>query len=347
MISQQPAKLALTKPIKTPSCGISTFADLFCGIGGFHYAARELGLECVYACDIDKACRDQYKHNFGMEPASDIRLVRAEDVPGHDVLFAGFPCQPFSIIGDMKGLDDRRGTLYHEILRIVKAKKPKAVVLENVRQFATISNGSALKAVLISLGDLGYHCEWRVLNALDFGLPQKRERVIIVGMLRQGAVDLFQWPKPLQTYEPLVDLLEKNPLRKYFVSEHIRQKRLSRHKPKFTPAIWHENKGGNVNSYPFSCALRANASHNYLLVDGKRRLTPREQLRLQGFPERFEIIGSDSQIRKQVGNAVPIPMVEAVIKGVLSAQSQITRLNRDKSTLSNRQVHASDSSVHL
>ena len=205
-----------------------------------------------------------------------IKLVRAEEIPDHDVLFAGFPCQPLSIIGEMKGFDDCRGTLYHEILRVVKAKKPRVVVLENVRQCATISNGSALNAVLSSLGDLGYKCQWRVLNALNFGLPQKRERVIIVGLLLQEAVEVFQWPDPMQTYKPLADLLEKNPYQKYFVSEYTRQKRLARYTPKLTPAIWHENKGGNVSSYPFSCALRANASHNYLLVDGKRRLTPRE-----------------------------------------------------------------------
>ncbi|MYD44857.1 MAG: DNA cytosine methyltransferase [Gammaproteobacteria bacterium] len=310
------------------SSDITTFSDLFCGIGGFHYAANQLGLECVFACDIDQACREQYKHNFGFEPAADIKLVRAEEVPDHDVLFAGFSCQPFSIIGDRRGLDDRRGTLYHEILRIVSVKKPKALVLENVRQFSTNSNGRALNAVLVSLSNFGYSCQWKILNALDFGLPQKRERVIVVGLLRPGVMDLFQWPKPIPNYKPLADVLEQNPAQRHFASETIRKKRMSRHLPKTSPAIWHENKGGNVSSSPFSCVLRANASHNYLLVDGERRLTPREQLRLQGFPESFEVIGSDSQIRKQVGNAVPIPMIRSVVEGVLSAHSQIKMLPR-------------------
>ena len=346
-ISENSAKLTNSKPLMKQSSDITTFSDLFCGIGGFHYAANQLGLECVFACDIDQACREQYKHNFGFEPAADIKLVRAEEVPDHDVLFAGFPCQPFSIIGDRRGLDDRRGTLYHEILRIVSVKKPKALVLENVRQFSTNSNGRALNAVLVSLRNLGYFCQWKILNALDFGLPQKRERVIVVGLLRPGVMDLFQWPKPIPNYKPLADLLEQNPAQRHFASETIRKKRMSRHSSKTSPAIWHENKGGNVNSYPFSCALRANASHNYLLVDGERRLTPREQLRLQGFPESFEVIGSDSQIRKQVGNAVPIPMIKSVVEGVLSAHSQIKRRNRVTSTLSDRRVHARDSSVHL
>ena len=346
-ISKISGKLTNSNPILTPLSDIVTFSDLFCGIGGFHYAAHQLGLKCVFACDIDKACREQYEHNFGTAPVTDIKPVTAEDIPDHDILFAGFPCQPFSIIGDRRGLDDRRGTLYHEILRIVGVKKPKALVLENVRQFATNSNGRALNAVLVSLRDLGYSCQWKVLNALDFGLPQKRERVIMVGLLRPGVMDLFEWPKPVQDYKPLADLLEKNPARKHFASERIQKKRLSRHTPKTSPAIWHENKGGNVSSYPFSCALRANASHNYLLVDGKRRLTPREQLRLQGFPESFEVIGSDSQIRKQVGNAVPIPMIKSVVEGVLSAHSQIKRRNRVTSTLISRRVHERDSSVHL
>ena len=142
-------------PKKPQIAGITTFSDLFCGIGGFHYAAHDLGMKCVFACDIDEACREQYKNNFGMNPEADITRIKAEDVPDHDILFAGFPCQPFSIIGDMKGLDDRRGTLFHEILRILKSKLPKAIVLENVRQFATIANGKPMEEVLAGLSGLG------------------------------------------------------------------------------------------------------------------------------------------------------------------------------------------------
>ena len=340
--SKLSSKLELFEPTNPSPHKIATFADLFCGIGGFHYAAQDLGLRCVYACDIDEACRKQYTHSLGIEPASDITRIQATEVPNHDILFAGFPCQPFSIIGDMKGVEDRRGSLYHEILRIVRVKKPSAVVLENVRQFATISNGSLLNEVLCSLGDVGYNHQWKVLNALHFGLPQKRERVIIVGLRSKVMSDAFQWPDPLQEYTPLAEILEQNPLHKHFVSERIRSKRLAEHTTTITPAIWHENKGGNISSHPYSCALRANASHNYLLVNGERRLTPREQLRLQGFPEAFEIIGSDSQIRKQVGNAVPIPMIKAVIKGVLNAEDQIERRHRNPPALSSRRVHTSD-----
>lgn len=302
---------------------IGSFADLFCGIGGFHYAARSLGLRCVFASDIDDACRNQYEHNLGIRPRGDIATISAPSVPDHDILFAGFPCQPFSIMGDMNGMKDARGTLFLDILRVLETKKPEAVVLENVRQFASFGRGEPLNQVLDGLSNLGYSVLWKILNALDFGLPQKRERTIIVGI--QGGMTHFQWPEPKKSRKPLSDILETRPDRRHFVSEGIRRKRLEAHKPRTKPAIWHENKAGNISSHPFSCALRAGASYNYLLVDGERRLTPREQLRLQGFPESFEVIGNDGQIRKQTGNAVPVPMVRAVIREVLYAASENSR----------------------
>lgn len=326
-------KLRSAIPKTLQDAGVSTFADLFCGIGGFHYAAHDLGLKCVFASDIDDPCRKQYKANLGIFPQSDITRIADDDVPDHDLLLAGFPCQPFSIIGDMNGVDDRRGRLFDEILRILKAKRPKAVVLENVRQFSTISRGAVLREVLEGLAGLGYSHQWKVLNALDFGLPQKRERTIIVGF-QSGTDDLFRWPETKGEYTPLKEILEPRPDKRHFVSEQIKAKRKAMHKPKITPSIWHENKGGNISSHPFSCALRANASYNYLLVNGERRLTPREMLRLQGFPESFEIIGSDSQIRKQAGNAVPVPMIRAVVREVLRAESENERRNRETRAVS-------------
>lgn len=326
-------KLRSAIPKTLQDAEISTFADLFCGIGGFHYAAHDLGLKCIFASDIDDPCREQYKANLGIFPQSDITRIAADEVPDHDLLLAGFPCQPFSIIGDMNGVDDRRGRLFDEILRILKAKRPKAVVLENVRQFSTISRGAVLREVLEGLAGLGYSHQWKVLNALDFGLPQKRERTIIVGF-QSGADDLFRWPEAKGEHTPLKEILEPRPDKRHFVSEQIKAKRKAMHRPKVTPSIWHENKGGNISSHPFSCALRANASYNYLLVNGERRLTPREMLRLQGFPESFEIIGNDSQIRKQMGNAVPVPMIRAVVREVLHAESENARRNRETRAVS-------------
>ncbi len=304
-------------PEQISSSGIETFADLFCGIGGFHYAASQLGLRCVFASEIDEATSAQYEHNCGIKPLGDLTLIKEHNVPDHDILFAGFPCQPFSIIGDMRGTKDVRGVLFLEILRILEEKRPKAVILENVRQFASIAQGKTLAQVLVGLNELGYDSTWKILNALYFGLPQKRERIIIVGM--QDGIDKFEWPKTKVPMIPLTDILETKPDKRHNVSDRIRQKRKENHTPKQTPSIWHENKGGNISSHSYSCALRAGASYNYLLVNGERRLTPREQLRLQGFPESFEVIGSDGAIRKQTGNAVPVPMVRAVIKEVLDA----------------------------
>ena len=305
---------------------METFADLFCGIGGFHYAAANLGLRCVFACDIDEAARKQYRKNFRLEPEQDIYDVVAADIPDHDLLFAGFPCQPFSIIGDRKGLEDSRGILAFEIVRVLRAKQPAAFVLENVRQFATIGKGTVIRSLLYELHESGYDCDWRILNALDYGLPQKRERIIIVGFLERTTLDQFNWPVAVSKYKPLSEVLEDNPATRYWASDYIREKRKAAHKPTTTPSIWHENKGGNISSHPYSCALRAGASYNYLLVNGERRLTSRELLRLQGFPDSFDIIGNDSQIRKQVGNAVPVPMVQAVMNEVLNANESARRI---------------------
>lgn len=292
-----------------------TCIDLFCGIGGFHIAAKNLGLDIIFASDIDEDACATYKHNFGLSPMGDIVAIPASEIPDHDILLAGFPCQPFSIIGSKRGTFDSRGTLYREIIRIARVKKPLGIVLENVKQLVTAQRGMILREIICDLENMGYTVDWRILNALDFGLPQKRERVIIVASLLK--FDAFSWPKKKVPMISLTDILEENPDPKHFVSERIHVKRQAAHTPQVTPSIWHENKAGHISSYPWSCALRAGASYNYLLVNGERRLTPREMLRLQGFPDSFEIIANDSQARKQAGNAVPVPLAEAGIKGVL------------------------------
>jgi DNA (cytosine-5)-methyltransferase 1 len=273
----------------------------------------------LFASDIDPiACR-AYAVNYQLEPHGDITEIPAELIPAHDILFAGFPCQPFSIIGGMKGFEDTRGTLFFDISRILEAKKPPLFVLENVRQLSSHDGGKTLKTILHTLEALGYKVYWRVLNALDFGLPQKRERTIIVGFL-DHSVD-FSFPSPTGAGN-LADILEPDEAvdKKHFASDHILNKRLSKHVSKHNPAIWHENKAGNISSHPYSCALRAGASYNYLLVNGRRRLTPREMLRLQGFPDTFKLVCSDSQTRKQAGNAVPVNIIKAVLQEVLSAR---------------------------
>ena len=297
------------------------FVDLFCGIGGFRHAieaaCEERGLTsaCVFSSDIDKECGKSYQASFGEAPSGDIRAIDAGQVPDHDILLAGFPCQAFSIIGKLRGFEDARGTLFFEIARILEKKRPEAFVLENVKLLTGHNRTRTISRIMETLRDLGYNADYRVLNALDFGLPQKRERVFIVGFRRSGS---FEWPKGGIPMKPLPQVLEEKVPAKYYASERIRKKRLSKMSPTAEPTIWHENKAGHISAYPYSCALRAGASHNYLLVNGERRLTPREMLRLQGFPESFEIVSSYSQTRKQVGNSLPVPVAKAVIANLLA-----------------------------
>ncbi|MBZ0241733.1 MAG: DNA (cytosine-5-)-methyltransferase, partial [Bacteroidales bacterium] len=212
------------------------FIDLFSGIGGFRIAFEEaceevdIKAKCVFSSDIDKFCQDSYEANFGERPHGDITKIDEKDIPDHDILFAGFPCQPFSIIGQMKGLADIRGTLFFDIARIIKEKQPKAFILENVKQLVGHDKGQTLKVILKTLKDLDYHVQYSVLNALDYGLPQKRERIVIVG--HKEAI-MFTFPDPIRPYKPLSDILEDNVEKKYFASEYIRSKREDRHKSSF------------------------------------------------------------------------------------------------------------------
>ena len=299
------------------------FIDLFCGIGGFRIAAEvaasTIGTKskCVFSCDIDEQCKNAYEANFGDRPFGDIAKIDAKNIPDHDLLLAGFPCQPFSIIGHRKGFEDTRGTLFFEIARILEIKRPEAFVLENVKMLKGHNKGKTLNRIMEALRDLGYICDYKVLNALDFGLPQKRERVFIVGYQKRST---FTWPAGNIPMKSLSSILEKDIPKEFFASEYIRKNRLSKHAPTNKPTIWHENKSGNISAYPYSCALRAGASYNYLLVNGERRLTPREMLRLQGFPDSYQIVCNYSQTRKQAGNSLPIPVAQSVLLQLFVAQ---------------------------
>lgn len=297
------------------------FIDLFAGIGGIRIAFERNGCKCVFSSEWDKYAQKSYEAYFGHKPNGDITKINANDIPDHEILTGGFPCQAFSIIGDKKGFADTRGTLFFDIKRILEAKKPKAFLLENVKNLVSHDKGRTFKVIKTKLENLGYTVYYKVLNALDYGLPQKRERIIIVGFLGNY---LFQFPKPYQQRASLEGFLEDDEIvnKKHVVSEKIKKSVWNRLKIEpFFPSVWHENKSGNISVLPYSCALRAGASYNYLLVNGIRRLTPRENLRLQGFPEDFPIVVPDSQIRKQAGNSVPIPMIQAV------AQKMIETMN--------------------
>jgi DNA (cytosine-5)-methyltransferase 1 len=298
------------------------FIDLFAGIGGIRLGFESVGGQCVFSSEWDTEAQKTYQANFGDKPLGDITKIATTDIPDHDILLAGFPCQPFSIIGKQQGFADTRGTLFFEIERILKDKQPTAFLLENVKQFKTHDNGRTRQIILEKLHKLGYHTYITVLNALDFGVAQKRERTIIVGFLEPL---IFRFPEPYP-YQPLLqDVLENdNDVdKKLFASEMICKKRLTRLQEQgqtpFYPSMWHENKGGHIGIHPFSCALRHNASYNYLLVNGNRRATGREMLRFQGFPESFKIPVDHSAIRAQAGNSVAVPVITAVAAEMMLA----------------------------
>lgn len=296
--------------------------DLFAGIGGFRLAFENLGCKTVFSSEWDKSAQKVYEANFNETPFGDINNIKPIDIPDHDILLAGFPCQPFSIAGKQLGFEDTRGTLFFNIEEILKVKKPYAFFLENVKRLQSHDNGNTLKIILKKLTQLGYTVYYTVMNTLHFGLPQKRERIYIVGFKEPL---FFQFPKPLGFYNSLDTILEKDEdvPQSYFISETIRNKRINSVKnvmPK--PSIWHENIGGNISALPYSCALRAGGSYNYLLVNGIRRLTGREMLRLQGFPNNFIINVPYSQIRKLAGNSVSVPVIKAIAIQILKATSK-------------------------
>ena len=283
---------------------------------------ESLGGECVFSSEWDTHAQRTYYHNFGEIPKGDITRIDERDIPDHDILLAGFPCQPFSIIGEKQGFADTRGTLFFDIERILAEKKPSAFLLENVKQLASHDRGKTFTVIQSRLLDLGYTVYYEILNALDFGLPQKRERVFIVGFREPIA---FAFPTGNGKYKSLSGILEPEDSvdPSLLASEKIQKSRIEKCKVNpFYPSIWHENKGGNISVLPFSCALRAGAaSYNYLLVNGIRRPSGRELLRLQGFPEDFKMVVNITQLRKQTGNSVAIPVVTAIAGRMLKGFS--------------------------
>ena len=341
-VAEDPAQYSLFSeffnvPFPAPENPKYTFIDLFAGIGGIRIPFDEMNYHCVFSSEWDaKACQT-YFANFGTVPFGDITKIPAERIPKHDVLLAGFPCQAFSIMGKMQGFADTRGTMFFEIERILKYHRPPYILLENVKQLVGHDGGRTFKVILERLDQLGYYVKWQVLNALDFGLPQKRERVIIVGFLDKAECDAFSFDIPHKKYS-LTDILEPDEKvdPSLFASDQIVAKRQEKTAGKnlFYPSIWHENKAGDISVHDYSCALRTGASYNYLLVNGVRRPTSRELLRLQGFPEKYIIAVSHQDIRRQTGNSVAVPMIRMVaqkINEIIEKKSQygtseITRL---------------------
>lgn len=308
-------------PYPNPEKSKFTFIDLFAGIGGIRLPFSELGYRCVFSSEWDKNAQKTYLANYGEMPFGDIcKEATKKFIPkSFDLLLAGFPCQAFSIIGKRKGFEDTRGTLFFEVASILQRHRPKAFLLENVKQLTTHDGGRTFKTILDTLSELGYTYKWAVLNALDFGVPQKRERVIIVGFDNPALMEEFNFEFKKIPYS-LADVLENDDVvdKSLFASETIMQKRIERTRDKnvFYPSVWHENKSGNISVLDYACALRTGASYNYLLINGVRRPSSRELLRFQGFPEDFAIAVSHSEIRRQTGNSVAVPMIRQIAQKI-------------------------------
>lgn len=297
------------------------FIDLFAGIGGIRLGFESVGGTCVFSSEFDEDACKTYEANFGEHPAGDITKIDANSIPDFDILLAGFPCQAFSIIGKKEGFSNETcGTLFFDIERILKEKKPKAFMLENVRNLTAHDGGNTFEIIISHLKALGYHVYAKVLNALDYGLPQRRQRIIIVGFSDDVK---FEFPAPVTPPErkTLTDILETDVDKKYYVRDEIKRSRLNRLKDKNYPKpyISHENMAGSVTPHSYSSALRAGASANYILINDERRPTERELLRIQGFPDDYKIVVPYSKIKKQTGNSVAIPVIKAVAKEMIKA----------------------------
>jgi len=309
------------------------YIDLFAGIGGFHQAMNSFGGKCVFASEWDKEASKTYFENYGILPSGDITKIKEEDIPSHDMLCGGFPCQAFSISGKQKGFEDTRGTLFFDVARIVKYHKPKVLLLENVRNLEKHDNGKTLKTVVGTLKKLNYFVFHKVLNASHYGLPQNRERIFIVCLRKDLGINNFKFPKPLNTKVSLIDVLERNPEDAkiidrpdtVFTRTFEPQVNLlgELELPNRPIQIGYVNKGGQGERIysPYGHAITlsaygggAGAKTGLYYINGViRKLSPRECARVQGLPDSFKIISSLTQAYKQFGNSVAVNVLKALI----------------------------------
>lgn len=304
-----------------------TQIDLFAGIGGIRQPFQKHGGYNVYSSEWDKFAQTTYRINYGEIPDGDITLVNEKDIPDHDILLAGFPCQPFSQAGLHKGFEDTRGTLFFDIARILNEKRPKAFMLENVKQLRGHDKGNTIKVILSVLDELNYYVpNPQILNGYHFGLPQNRERIIIVGFNRDYLPENFkEFEYPVGQIDEKVcvgDVLEESVGERFTISDKLwegHQARKKKHKKKgngFGFALFNED-----SKYTSTISARYYKDGSEALIEqsGKnpRMLTPRECARLQGFPEDFIIPVSNAQSYKQFGNSVCIPVIEAVAIAML------------------------------
>lgn len=315
------------------------YIDLFAGIGGFHQAMNTLNAECVFSSEWDKEAAKTYFENYGVKPYGDITKIKEKNIPPHDMLCGGFPCQPFSIAGDKKGFNDARGTLFFDIARIIKYHTPKVVVLENVKNFKNHDKGRTLKTVLKTLEDMGYSTNWEILNAKDFGVPQNRERTIIVG--DKNGIE-FDFSKISTSTAPkIADILEsnrddfeyldeseytliQNPKKQLsglifsgYRNKKIRKNGVRENTEHLSRAHKQPNRIYSSEGTHPTLSSQEPTGRYFIYHNGKvRKLTLLECYRLMGFPDDFKKIGATSKQYNRVGNSIVVPMVVKIAKEV-------------------------------
>lgn len=307
------------------------FIDLFAGIGGFRLALDSFGAKCVYSSEWDNDAQNTYEQNFNDRPQGDITKIDEKTIPNHEILCAGFPCQPFSISGKQLGFEDSRGTLFFDVARIVKEKKPKIVFMENVRNFETHDDGKTLKVVKATMEELNYDFYYKVLDASDYGVPQKRERIYMIGISKNIPHKEFTFPKPFCSNVHVEDIIDYSI---GFDSKLYKCKyeyQLEKNDDNYSSRpirLGIVNKGGQgdriYSTKGIAITLSAQGGGTFnktggYLVNGKaRRLSIRECARLMGFPDDYVPCQKEGQAYKQFGNSVVINVLQYIIQELVN-----------------------------
>jgi DNA (cytosine-5)-methyltransferase 1 len=305
------------------------FIDLFSGMGGFRIAFEKQGGKCVFSSDIDKYAKETYFMNFGEIPCGDITKIDEKDIPDHDILCAGFPCQAFSIAGKRLGFEDTRGTLFFDVARILKEKKPKAFILENVRGLINHDGGKTLEVILSTLKELGYSYKYALLNAKDYNVPQNRERWYCIGVRSDLGLDIneFTFPEKKELTNVLSNIIEVCEDKEYQVSvrcwENI-EKFVDEKEIKISsntlaydirPSRCHFVKGEVSNC--LTAKMGTGGNNVPVVISQGRKLTEKECLRLMGYPDTYKY-KKGFQTYKQIGNSVVVPVISEIAEKLIS-----------------------------
>lgn len=312
------------------------YIDLFAGIGGFHQAMSSFGATCVFASEWDKDCQYTYEENYGMKPHGDITQIDEKEIPAHDVICAGFPCQAFSISGKQQGFEDSRGTLFFDVARIAKYHQPKILLLENVKNFEKHDNGNTLRTVKATLDEIGYNFFSQVLNASHFGVPQKRERIFMLAVRKDLNIESFTFPSSTNKTTMLKTFLDSKEQHQHLTIQRDDIKFKENIKiipdmfgnyPQKPIRVGTVNKGGQGERIysPQGHAITLSAYGGgvgaktglYLINNHIRRLSPHECRRITGFPDNFKLHAKPTVCYRQFGNSVVVNVLKSILEQVI------------------------------